>query len=203
MSDLLPEVDHIATGLARVITQYRGRPYFNLLLAVYLEQVQHIEDAIHDVVDTWKLDSATGWRLDALGDLVGQPRIGDNDDVFRTYVKARILANRSDSKFGTMAAIADMLIPGWRYEELPMDLFFEYFLPEDYDGTTVHSVMQAVHSILQFAAGATYRVHLAWYPPGVPFLFAVTGDTETDSDNGFAATGDVTGFTPGNLAAGI
>ena len=196
-------MDHIATGMARVIAQYRGRPYFSLLLASYLEQVQHVEDAIHDVVDVWKLDNATGWRLDALGDLVGQPRIGDNDEVFRTYIKARVLANRSDGKFGTLSAIATLLIPGWRYTELPMNLFFEYFLPEDYDGTTVYSVMQAVHSILQYAAGATYQVHLAWYPPGDPFVFEVTGGTEVDADNGFAATTDIAGFEPGNLAAGI
>ena len=199
MSDLLPSVDHIETGLARVISQYRNCARLQILTACYHEQVQHIEDAIHDVVEVWKLDNAVGWRLDVLGSLVGQARVGQTDSVYRVWVKARIAANRSDGKYGTLTKIASMVIPGWRYEELSQNVFFEVESPD-----LNSDIAYAVHSMLQFAAPAGVRVHLLWQRDIAynPFLFAATGETEVDAAYGFCNTSQILPANNGQLGAG-
>ena len=198
MSKLLPEIDHIAQGLSRTISQYRGKPSFNILCACYLNQVQHLESAVHASVDAWDVDSAVGWRLSQIGDLVGQPRGGENDDVYRAFVKSRIQVNRSTGKYADLAGIATALIPGYRYYELPSNVFFEVN-----DAELTEAYAAAVHALLQQAAGAGYRVNLAWSTAEPDFLFAPTGAAETDEGFGFCSTTETLPADAGRLAAGL
>jgi hypothetical protein len=184
MSKLLPRIDHIADGLARTISQYRGKPIFNLMCAIYLQQVQYVEDAIHDTVAAWDVDTAVGWRLTALGALVGQQRISSDDDVFRIYVQARIRANRSVGKFQDVWDIAMLLIPGFRYYELSQNCFFEV-QSEDLDS----GMALAVQQMLDRAAPAGVRVHLTWGNDiDGSFTFAQTAAAEVDAPGGFCDT---------------
>lgn len=198
MSDLLPRVDHIAEGLARTISQYRGKPAFNILSAIYLNQVQLIEDAIHDAVDAWKVDSAVGWRLDVLGGLVGQVRISPDDEVFRIYVKARIRANRSSGRVDDLRGIADLLIPGHRYYELPQCCYFEI-----QESTLVYGTAVAVLQLLQYAAKASVRVQLLWTPVEDAFELAMTGADVVDASYGLCSTDGTLPAHAGELSAGL
>lgn len=60
---------------------------------------QRLEDAIATMILMRDVRYATGVWLTELGDFVGQPRQGIADDeIYRRYVLARILVNRSDGQ---------------------------------------------------------------------------------------------------------
>ena len=201
MSDLLPQIDHIQQGLSRVISQYRNKPKWMILWACYLQQVQYVEDAVHAVVAIWRLDTATGWRLDVLGSLVGQPRIGETDAIYRTYIQARIRANRSRGRIADLTGIADLLIPGYVYDDTlgvtGGDVRFRY-----YSETANQAEMQAVLALLQRAAPAGVRVWLEWSASADDaFLLAAASDATDDEPNGFCNTAETLPSHAGSLAA--
>lgn len=144
--------------MRRLTTKYRNKPRLATWIMIYLNQLQLIEDAIHATVDAWDLETATGFRLDIIGEKVGQPRIGDTDDVYRLYIKGRIRANRSGGRIRDLLGIAGLLIPGYQYESIGGNVVFwpvVGFLQSRAEAV-------AVHSILQVAAGQGCRVTLMW-----------------------------------------
>jgi hypothetical protein len=209
MSDLLPQIDHIQQGLSRVISQYRNKPKWMILWACYLQQVQYVEDAVHAVVAIWRLDTATGWRLDVLGSLVGQPRIGTTDAIYRTYIQARIRANRSRGKIADLTGIADLLIPGYVYEDTlgVTGGDVRFFINPEYSATR-QAELRAVLEMLQFAAPAGVHVWLDWAPSTdesnlstYDFLFATAVEATEDEPNGFCDEATTHPPHAGSLAA--
>lgn len=198
MSSLLPRIDHIAQGLSRTISQYRGKPAFNTLCAIYLQQLQYIEDAMHASVDAWDVDTAVGFRLRILGELVGQPNVSADDEVQRIFTKARIRSNRSRGKIGDLTAIADLLIPGYRYYEYSQHCYFEIE-----DTALTYSTADAVWQMLQRTAGAGVRVHLTWTPTEDIFYLAPTGAVVEDEPNGLCSTSETLPAHAGGLSAGL
>jgi hypothetical protein len=63
-----------------------------------MSPLQTVEDnAFALYTERWP-DVAVGAQLDNLGEIVGQPREGRTDDVYRLWLQARILVNRSTGK---------------------------------------------------------------------------------------------------------
>lgn len=169
---MIPTIDHIADGTAKVISQYRNKPRFLIRLACYLNQVQHIEDAIFAVRDAFNPDTATGFRLDWIGRKVGQARIGD-DDTYRIFIKARIRVNQSNGEASDVEAICSVLGLNFTYDEW---------------GTTIQvwtdtamtiAIMTAVESLLQAAAPDGVPVFLQARGAFPDFEFAVQGSDLT------------------------
>jgi hypothetical protein len=52
------------------------------------------------------LDQAQGVWLDFLGNFVGELRAGANDADYRTFLQARIIANRSQGRIEDLIAVA-------------------------------------------------------------------------------------------------
>ena len=181
MSKLLPPIDHITQGLARTISQYRGKAQFNILTACYLQQIQYLEDEIHRVVAAWDLDTATGFRLRILGSLVGQPNISADDEVQRLFIKARVRVNQSRGRIPDLLAVADLLIPGYQYYELSQYVWFDVKA----SGMT-YPKSDAIHKMLKAAAPAGVRVGLNWNIFTDPFILAQTGELEVDQPNGLS-----------------
>ena len=59
-------------------------------------QVQDFEDAAQALLTIISIDDSIGAQLDNLGRLVGQPRVNADDATYRLYLKARIVARRSN-----------------------------------------------------------------------------------------------------------
>lgn len=156
---LVPPVDHILEGISLLVSQYRNKPKLAVWIMVYLQRLQEVEDSIHAVVDAWSVDNAVGWRLDVIGDRVGQPRTGSSDDVYRLWIKARIRANRSGGRIGDLRGIADLLIPGYQYRTENQNV---YFYPPS--GSLTTETATAVQEILQKACSQGGRVWVLWTP---------------------------------------
>jgi hypothetical protein len=87
--------NHIKAGIERLITQFRKQPKLVAILTSWLESVQDLEGVFWDIHQIRDIDQATGVNLDTLGKIVGQLRGTLTDAQYRTWLKARILANRS------------------------------------------------------------------------------------------------------------
>ena len=180
---MIPTIDHIADGTAKVISQYRNKPRFLIRLACYLNQVQHIEDAIFAVRDAFNHDTASGFRLDLIGRKVVQARVG-GDDTYRIYIKARVRVNLSSGKASDVQAVAGLLLPSFTYDEWGTTI--QVFTP----ATIPLDALTVIHGLLQAAAPAGVPVFLLC-PEGFPaFEFAVEGSDLTQPGGFDTEAGD-------------
>jgi len=80
------------------------------LIAVFMEPVQDVENAIAQLLIQRTLDTAEGVQLDVIGAVVDQPRNGLSDDDFRRYCRARIAVHRSNGVVEDLIRIAALII---------------------------------------------------------------------------------------------
>jgi hypothetical protein len=153
----------------RLYEQFKGLPKWDGLVRAIARQAQDWEDAAQAVLTTISIDDSAGTQLDNLGRLIGQPRVGLDDAAYRLYIKARIIANKSN---GTAENIYRV------FRALFSDVRFRYV----YGGTKsfvmrVLSVLTpdqvvAARDFLRDSKEAGARAILEWQPvgddPGVP-----------------------------------
>lgn len=100
---------HAAEALARLIERLKGQPRIAAIIEAFSAQTQGQEDAGWQLkVSRW-VSSAVGAQLDGIGEIVGEPRSGKSDDVYRTYLTARILVNLSSGTADELLALALLL----------------------------------------------------------------------------------------------
>lgn len=112
MSELV-SVDHSAAALARLPQQYRGEAAptnVQRVLAALAGAFQPLELALMQLLLLRRVDTAEGVHLDELGAIVGRPRAGESDDVYRRRIRAQIAANASDGRVEDLLAIANLVI---------------------------------------------------------------------------------------------
>ena len=88
---------HNTDALARLLYQYKDSTKLQgLITALFGTQVQELEDALYPLFERLDLDSQEGKQLDGIGSIVGQSRLGLDDDLYRIWIKARIGQNVSE-----------------------------------------------------------------------------------------------------------
>lgn len=102
--------DHIDLALDRLLEQYKGAENVNAIISVLAERAQAIEDAINDIDSGRRLDGAYGAQLDGIGELVGQPRNGAEDSLYRLFLIGAIAKNNSNGTLRTLTGIAQTLL---------------------------------------------------------------------------------------------
>jgi hypothetical protein len=80
------------------------------LLAVFLEPIQDVENALAQLLTQRTLDTAVGAQLDVIGAIVAQPRGGLSDDDYRRYCRARIVVHRSNGVIEDVIRVAALII---------------------------------------------------------------------------------------------
>lgn len=99
-------IDYVADWetrlLGRLYWQFRGKPNITAWVKMVARQFQDVEDVYQAILTIISIDDSVGAQLDNLGRFLGQPRAGLDDATYRLYLKARIIANKSD---GTPEAI--------------------------------------------------------------------------------------------------
>lgn len=155
-------VDHTTEGLALLVSQYKGAPRLEGYLSALLDEVQALEAAIQQVKAGYHIDDAVGAQLDVLGRIVGQPRIGQDDESFRTYVLARVAANKSSGRTKDLLNVVRLATsnePNARHEFWRSLKTFVVFI----EGISRERA-QAIADLLGDAAGATRRVIVSTTP---------------------------------------
>lgn len=79
-------------------------------------QAQDMEDATQAVLTITSIDDSVGPQLDVIGRVVKQDRLGASDAVYRMYLKAKILVNRSGGTVENIYAVFNALLGELGYE---------------------------------------------------------------------------------------
>jgi len=102
--------DHIAQALARLPEQDKNKSRIAALLTSIVSPAQDLESALWQLLTQRFATTAIGSNLDSIGKLVGQPRNGLADVDYRTYIAARVSANRSSGLIEDLLKVAKTLI---------------------------------------------------------------------------------------------
>jgi hypothetical protein len=95
VAELEQITDHEEQAYGLFLEQYSEKPRLAALLASYAQEIQELEDAIWAVRLGRFLDNAVGAQLDVIGKLVGEPREGRADNVYRVLITGKIRVNWS------------------------------------------------------------------------------------------------------------
>lgn len=84
---------HVDDGISRLVYALTCAPEFEKLLTIYLEKVQEIEHAIRGVSPSLLFDipTAYGQQLNQIGNILGLPREGWSDELYRVYLRTMAL----------------------------------------------------------------------------------------------------------------
>lgn len=93
-----PNTSHTTQALALLVDQFKGRPVIEGILASWTNRVQALENALVAVATARLLAGAVDAQLDSLGDLVGEPRKGRANDIYREAIRLRVKVNRANGK---------------------------------------------------------------------------------------------------------
>lgn len=110
MADLEHNEQHADDALAKLAEQFKDKENLAKVLNALNVQTQALEDAFWQLYLYRWVNTAEGVQLDTIGNLVGQPRSGD-DDEYRARIKARIRANVSNGTTEDIYAVFKALMP--------------------------------------------------------------------------------------------
>lgn len=106
------DIDYRETVVSDLLEQFRGRPNNMVLVESYAVQFQEVYEVLMSLLTMLDIDKCTGHQLDILGDivvfsrydarvLVGKNQDGEilNDDLYRKFIKYKILLNTNDCTY--------------------------------------------------------------------------------------------------------
>jgi len=118
----LPRVfNHLEQGSERLLWQWRNSPNLKGLLQSYMESVQEVETTLFQMLNARGLDTATGEQLDILGKIIGEPRTGRSDEVYREALKQRVVVNNADGSTEVVLELIQLVTGASRVT------FFEHY----------------------------------------------------------------------------
>jgi hypothetical protein len=193
--------DHVEAGLDLLLDYYKGKPRLEALLSSELKQIQALEDAAWDVLIQRLIDNATGVQLDKLGRIVGQPRVEEDDEVYRVRIRTRVRANKSLGHPKDLIEVA-LILTGLDKTELeysesyPAGFMIEVLAPMSAElasvllGFLIAAKSPGVRPMVQFSELGAENA----------FTWADGDEFEDDEDRGFG--GDDPDVGPGGIFVG-
>ena len=115
MSDLAP-IDGPDLAAAALPSEFIGKPNILALWRGLAAPVSDYEAALQWMQTAFAIDTSTGVQMDALGQVLGQPRyggpypIGESDADYRVKLRAAILRNRSMGSTEDLIAMVNALL---------------------------------------------------------------------------------------------
>jgi hypothetical protein len=119
---MITKIDsHIEDGLARLISQYKGKERIEGFISSFIRPLEALETGLISTLNNRWVNTAIGKQLDLLGSIVGEGRRGQTDEEYRIKIIIRIAINTSKgTPEGTIAIFA--LVTGATIVNL-----YEYF----------------------------------------------------------------------------
>lgn len=183
--------DHVEQAKGRLIQQYKESVNLHVVLEAVTQQVQDLEDALYSLLNGRWIESATGVILDDFGTIVGQERLGFDDDFYRLLIYMKIGRNISEGEPERVIDVYKIITQATRC-----------FLDEHYPaGMTLMSDGQInpisasfIYEQMQAVVGAGIRIdQLGLWDSERPFAFAgfpnayPFGDGPNDPNGGIFA----------------
>lgn len=201
MADLTHITDHADQAVSNLLEQDKGKPKINAFVRIHAGRMQHVEDVMWAVYTQRWIDTAVGVQLDTLGAIVGEGRKGRGDDLYRLWIRVRVIINRSNGKVKDILRIVRLLIgpaPGVTYVPQYPAAFTIQISGIPGIGDTV----QAVHDILTEVHAGGVRMNIEYTDDDATAFKFHSDATEgvTDLVHGF---GNTTGPVNGGLWSGV
>ena len=92
---MLEEINHPEKAIDRTVDALQ-KENFEKLVTIFTEASQEIEDTLLELALQKNIDIAEGVWLDYIGALLGIPRQGESDELYRGKLKVQIVVNTSD-----------------------------------------------------------------------------------------------------------
>lgn len=187
--------DLVTRARARVLSQYRSMTTrFLPMLDVLVGETQELENAIWGFIAQLDVTTATDIWLERLGEIVGEKREGEADDaIYRRYIEARILANKSSGRINDVLAVANKVIGGD-----PVNVFVasEWFpahmrleIPQgdliDFGSSLYKRLLKMLR--ITRAAGVGFELLTQSELDNATFTFSSTGALQASTTLGFAS----------------
>lgn len=102
--------DHAGEAVARIPSRWYGLPNFEALVRAFVAPIQTLEDALWELLTLRTIDTGSGITLDAIGEIIGEPRTTQTDDEYRPYLRARIATNCSDGTVEALIRVCRVLL---------------------------------------------------------------------------------------------
>lgn len=200
MTTLVENPTVVDDAVARLTDMFRNKPVVRALTETIAERFAAEELVDLDVYVSQWIDAASGDLLDAAGAIVGEPRLGRADDLYRLWIKARVRINRTNGQIRDSYHLV-RLIAGEgvtvHYTPTPPAAYIISVDDTDVDAHELFKLLDAVRP-------AGVRMNLD-YDPGndttTQFTYAPTGTiVHGDNDKGY---GDSSNPTTGGRYRGV
>lgn len=186
-----PRLDTAERTLDALLTQFKGKPVFEQVLRSYAAQAQELELVFWQLAVLTTIQYATGVQLDGLGGLVGEPRNGRSDEIYRAAIRSQIRLNRSFATIEEILAVLLSVAP--RHYRLK-ELGFASLSVEPEEAILGDDII-SMYTILNKVRAAGVRAELLYHGVAEAGVFTLaSGDVdEVDSSKGLADDASTTG----------
>ena len=86
-------VTHRDDAIGRLTSQYGDATNLRDLVGLFADRYQGLENVSFELLKKRFIDGAEGVQLDELGEIVGEPRLGRSDRVYRSAIRLRVILN--------------------------------------------------------------------------------------------------------------
>lgn len=161
-------------------------------LAALIAPLRDLETMWQQMIAMRDLNQAVAIHLDRLGKLVGAPREGADDDVYRRRIRATIATNKSAGTIDELLAIAELVVYEADAEYIVDNTGIAALILRVEDVAIDMDTAQVLIKLLRRAVLGGVRIVLEFWPEDVTAESAFQFDGETD-DVSFPDTDDLGG----------
>jgi Protein of unknown function (DUF2612) len=165
-------VDHVQSALNRLLAQFQKKDNWTSLLTAMVTQVNDLEASAQQIKTLTSIDNSFGSQLDVIGGIVGEPRQGFGDVIYRLHLKAKVFLDHSS---GTAEDILQMFSALTSGASLELDEFFPAAIVVRILGVALDPMLATYFSkfLAQTrAAGVGSTFHFTPVDPTLAFTFA-------------------------------
>lgn len=102
--------DHEEVSARELAPPYWGKPNVAAVLLSFVREIQTLEDTLWEMLELRTIENADLTRLKVLGKIVGQPRLGFDEEQYRTLIQARARANVSKGTARDLREVLTVLL---------------------------------------------------------------------------------------------
>lgn len=190
MSTLVADPDIVSDAVARLTDIFRDKPVIRALTETAVGRFVSEEAVELELYTQQWIENAEGDLLDALGEIVGEPRYGRSDGLYRLWIRARVRINRSDGKIADSYFLVRLIAGQDVTVHYTPEVLAAYSI--SVDGTDVDAL--EIYKLLDAVRPAGVRMNLEYSPDEdvtTLFTFSDTGSTITgDTNKGFGDSGN-------------
>lgn len=178
MTNIVYRSDTGAGPRSRIAHQFTDKPNFLALLDGLTEELQEVEDTLFSMLDLHQIETAVTGTLEAIGNILNEPRDGQSDADYKLSLAFKIFTNTSGGTISDIVTATKVLTAGTQVE---ISETFPAAVELTTDGINVDAATEAR---LQKLVAATVELTLISTLGEDAFVFFDDPDGEGFNDTG-------------------